>query len=300
MSVETEGTVQATPEQITEAKSIGWRPKEEFRGDAEKWVDAATYLARGKEVMPILRATNKKLEDQIGSMSGQLVETQKLLTAATESIEALKEFNTQASRKEAKETRAQLVMKLKDARSENDVDAELEISDQIDELNEAIKDADADKGKNGKGSETTETTEDKGPPPATKAEFDAWVQDGNTWFGKDIRRTSLAVATAQWMRADQQYAGLTGRKFLDAVNAEVNKLLKPSGDPSEDEDTSDKVEGHRGNGGRPSGNKSYSDLTAEAKAACAKFEGKLVGPGRAYKTQKEWRDAYVIKYFSEE
>ena len=36
----------------TAAREMGWRPKEEFRGEAEKWVDAETFVSRGEHFLP--------------------------------------------------------------------------------------------------------------------------------------------------------------------------------------------------------------------------------------------------------
>ena len=37
------------------AKAMGWSPQEEFRGDPDKWIDAAKFVARGENIMPILK-----------------------------------------------------------------------------------------------------------------------------------------------------------------------------------------------------------------------------------------------------
>jgi hypothetical protein len=45
-----------------EAREHGWRPKDEFPGDAAKWVDAETFMKRADEVMPLLKAQNARLK----------------------------------------------------------------------------------------------------------------------------------------------------------------------------------------------------------------------------------------------
>jgi hypothetical protein len=45
-----------------EAREHGWRPKDEFPGDATKWVDAETFMKRADEVMPLLKAQNARLK----------------------------------------------------------------------------------------------------------------------------------------------------------------------------------------------------------------------------------------------
>jgi hypothetical protein len=41
---------------------MGWTAKEKFRGDPERWVDAATFVKNGEESLPILRERLRTLE----------------------------------------------------------------------------------------------------------------------------------------------------------------------------------------------------------------------------------------------
>ena len=46
------------------AAQMGWVPVDKFRGDPAHWVDAETFVKKGEEVMPILRANNRRLEEK--------------------------------------------------------------------------------------------------------------------------------------------------------------------------------------------------------------------------------------------
>uniref|UniRef100_A0A6M3J296 Uncharacterized protein n=1 Tax=viral metagenome TaxID=1070528 RepID=A0A6M3J296_9ZZZZ len=52
----------------TQAKNLGWVPKDEFRGDPEQWRDADEFIQHGEATLPILRdnikTLHKKLDDQ--------------------------------------------------------------------------------------------------------------------------------------------------------------------------------------------------------------------------------------------
>jgi hypothetical protein len=48
-----------------EAKAEGWVPKESFKGDETKWVDAETFVKRGEEILPIVNAKNRKLSEEV-------------------------------------------------------------------------------------------------------------------------------------------------------------------------------------------------------------------------------------------
>jgi hypothetical protein len=62
-SVSQEGEVD--PRIIREAREDGWRPKEEFNGREEDWIDAETFVRRGKEINPLLRKNNEKLKREL-------------------------------------------------------------------------------------------------------------------------------------------------------------------------------------------------------------------------------------------
>ena len=55
-----------------EARLFGWVPKEEFRGSETDWVDADTFVKRGKEINPILRKNNELLMKRLDEQAKQL------------------------------------------------------------------------------------------------------------------------------------------------------------------------------------------------------------------------------------
>ena len=55
-----------------EARTLGWVPAEEFKGDPNRWVDAETFVERGHTVMPILRKNNERLETLVKQQAEEL------------------------------------------------------------------------------------------------------------------------------------------------------------------------------------------------------------------------------------
>jgi hypothetical protein len=273
----------------TRAKELGWAPKEEFRGDPDKWIDAETYVKRGEELMPLLKANNRRQAEELAAVKKQLSETNELLKASAESIEALKEFNTQVTRDKAKETADGLKAALVEAKKEGDVDLEVELTEQLQEHKAAMKAAEkAPAAKpNGKTPETP-TADYKANP-----EWIEWTA-ANPWFGKDKRRTALALGIGDELKSNPETAGLTGRALLDKVTEEVEAVFGGGS-----RRLPDKVEGG-GPGHRGSSGKSFGDLPPDAKDACERQAARLVGEGRAFKTTQEWRNHYAKSYFAEE
>ena len=63
----------------SKARSLGWRPKDEFNGDDDKFTDAKTFLDKANNNIPMLRenakkidAKNRQLEEQIKAMNEKL------------------------------------------------------------------------------------------------------------------------------------------------------------------------------------------------------------------------------------
>lgn len=55
-----------------EAKEHGWSPKEDFKGDVARWVDAETFMKRADEYMPLLKADKARLKRELESMRKDL------------------------------------------------------------------------------------------------------------------------------------------------------------------------------------------------------------------------------------
>jgi hypothetical protein len=270
----------------TQARSLGWVPQEEFRGDPEKWVDAETFVERGKQIMPILRANNKRLQDQLASQAAELQSVKSLLTASAEAIDELKRFHSEDAKAKMAAVKQQVLEQLRSAKEAGNVDDEVRLTDQLTDIKAAQK---------------------AEPPPAKKVEppadqpdpaFIAWQQQPeNSWFGRDMRKTSLALGIAQELRNDPANANLVGQAFFKRVADEAEETLNPSGRKSS------KVEGSRGGAGGPGGSdraKGYGDLPPDAKAACEDMARRLVGDGRAFKVKADWQKHYAQVYFSGE
>ncbi|CAB4183418.1 hypothetical protein UFOVP1078_64, partial [uncultured Caudovirales phage] len=59
---------------IQEAVSQGWVSKDKYRGDEKDWVDAETFVKRGREILPILRKNNENLLKELNQTKENLKE----------------------------------------------------------------------------------------------------------------------------------------------------------------------------------------------------------------------------------
>ncbi len=273
-----------TPEVETKARNLGWVPKEEFRGDESRWVDAEEFVTRGEQMMPLLRKNNERLQNDLSTLSGKFEETNKLLQASQEAIAELKKFHTEDTARQVEKARKELRKQLIEARKEDDVELQVEIEEQLDEIRQV------------------QATPPPKPTPAPTAapvagapqvdpEFVAWQRD-NDWWLKDRRRTALTVAEAEELRADPKNAGLKGRAFYEEAAKRADAVLNPRSTTSKVETGTPST-----SGGGGSKKRSYADLPADAKEVCSQQASKLVGAGRAFKTLPEWQAHYVEQYF---
>jgi len=57
-----------------EARAQGWAPKEEFRGKETDWIDADVFVQRGREINPILRKNNERIQKELDKAKRDLDE----------------------------------------------------------------------------------------------------------------------------------------------------------------------------------------------------------------------------------
>lgn len=274
----------ADPEVQAKAEKLGWIPPKRFKGDPERFVDAEEYIERGETVLPIVKEQNKRLTAEVETLRADQVKTQAALAAATKAIEEIEERHTVATQKAVAAARDQLKAQLASASEAGDHEAVAEITERMVDLNKA----------------------EAAPPPKKEAtaapapyvvppDLQQWNTE-NEWFGKDKRKTALALGIAQDLR--EQGETSIGRLFFDKVKDELEgmlgtKALEPRGD---------KVEGGRNgseNETRSGARKGFSALPADAKAACDADARNFVGPAKKYKTQAEWRTRYAEIYFEQ-
>lgn len=63
-----EQQIEAPRDYEAEAREHGWTPKEDFKGDPAKWVDAEAFARRADEVMPFLKKQNGALKREIDEL----------------------------------------------------------------------------------------------------------------------------------------------------------------------------------------------------------------------------------------
>jgi len=274
MSEENVTSNEIAPEIRQEAESQGWVPKERFRGNESDWVDADTFVKRGREILPILRKNNENLIKDLNATKEQLKEFR-------QAAEEFKQFQREAYERKAseyekriqeiKESRAQAISD-GDGQRVNALDDALDLAkEEFKEAKQAVKDADTVK-----------------VPEPTQAEVDpglqAWL-DRNTWFGEDRRMTAVVNGIGESLRLE--FPLLKGQPFLDKLDEVLaeefpTKFGKKQSPSSRVESGS----GRQSRGGSKA--QSYDNLPAEAKAACDRFVKQKLMTREQYVADFDW------------
>ena len=188
-----------------EAESQGWVPKERFRGNESDWVDADTFVKRGREILPILRKNNENLIKDLQATKDQLKEFR-------EAAEEFKKFQRESYERKAQEYESQ-IQEIKESRAQAISDGDGQkvnaLDDALDQAKENFKEA---------KQSVKDVVSAKDPEPTPEAidpGLQAWL-DRNTWFGQDKRLTGMVNGIGESLRLE--FPLLKGQAFLDKLD----------------------------------------------------------------------------------
>lgn len=271
-------------EEKEEAAQLGWADRDQWRGNPADWVDAKTFLEKGRPVLGVLKQTNASLRRELEQAKGKLSSLETAVAAANATIGALQEAHDADVKEQVEAARKELRDEIARASREGDHEALAAATEKMVELNAAAKEEEKKEEKKTSG----------GEPAKLDPEFVDWASKNTEWLADPA---NVALSNVAGTKLRQAGDLSKGAEFLDKVAAEVDKMLGRTrgGKPS-------KVSGGNGGTGRGGegggGGKTYADLPAEAKAVCDRQAQKLVGPNRAHKTIDSWRASYARQYFA--
>lgn len=276
----------ADPAIEAKAREHGWTPKERFRGDAAKWVDAKTFLDKADTVMPLLRKQRDDLMGEVQSLRAQDAARAEEMKAIKAALKAVEEAQDEDLSERIEATKADLEEQIAAASEAGD---HRRIGKLTGDLAELIA---AEKVKAAR----PPASEPKPPVQELSPEYRAWQGENSDWLGKDTEKTDMALAFGQAIAR----TGLRGKPFY----AELDKRLERyygTGAPERKVDS--KVDGGKPNGGGGGSEgepKGFADLPKDARDTCIRLERKMVGEGKPHKDAKSWRASYARQYHEQE
>lgn len=189
------------------ARVRGWRPKEEFTGPEDRWVDAQTFLKRGEEFTSNLKKEVQELKQKIAD--GEV--TKKQYTKFMQDTLDKKD-------REISDLRRQLKREIRTAVREGDDDLADELESRDNELAQQQRQVASERDKL---KEPTEITPEQTSPNMNDLVLQEWIEDGNEWFAKDEKLQQYAMGLGSQMIKEGFKE--RGRPFLDALRKEMEK-----------------------------------------------------------------------------
>ena len=259
-----------------EAREMGWVGQEEWEGPEDKWIDAKSFVEKGESVLPILRANNKRLKKDLLTRDREISTLKESMEAANKAIKALQKNHDAATQAAVEQAKKDLRAQLKEAREVGDVDAEEEIRDKLGELKQPQK-VEEESAKNNAG---------------LHPDFIEW-RDAHPWFTDQStpearKKVRDFIRIGEDLRDDGDTT--VGKAFMD----KCLRILEDRSNPSKKSPS--KVESGNAGGRSAGGGRGFDSLPKEAKDACHDDNDNFVGPGKMFKTVKEWEDHFTSVY----
>lgn len=240
---QSEGDPEPSEEQ---ARRLGWKPEEDFKGDKAQWRDWKEFLDENLSNAPQLKATVKLLKRRLDQADKRAKKFESTLAEATDYFSKAEQ---RAYDRAVKDLRA----KQRAAVALGDEEAFDEAASEMDEL---LKDA-----KGGKKAPDKPEID----PDVTKA-FRKWERD-NDWYGADDAMTAYAdrVAAKMGSYSDND---MDPDEYLEELTARVKKEFAHKFELPKKRSA---VEGV-GETRPTKGQETFDNLPADARAQFARFE----------------------------
>lgn len=272
-----EGEVQSLdPEVEKEARLYGWDP-DRYPKDDPNWVDALTFIQKGKEINPILQKNNEKLLREIAKQEKQIQQLDLTIQQFGKMYTEMQKSAYERAIAEAKQAKTQ-------ATRDGDVELAEQLSDHIDDLKEKAKEVKA----------PTVDPQTVNQDDMRQA-FQEW-HAGNDWYGKDEALTRLADGVGHELM--NKHPILKGSSLLFEKISQELKRLVPEKFGNKLREKGSPVSGSAES--RPSAQKkgsSYADMPKEGKDSCERF---IAHSGISGKAVEAFRADFAKEYFKQQ
>lgn len=266
------------------ARLMGWKPKEEFRGDSSRWTDAETFVERGEKILPIVLERNRALEDKFNKQGQELGEVKTKLTEIGQAFVEYRDLASKAEERSYKRAKAELEARMAQAVDTADRAAFASARAELDALDPPPAPKRAD--------DTIRQVVP--PPPQVEPAVQDWIND-NQWFNRDALMAGFATTLHGQLLKDKP--GMSIADNLAEVRKEVMaRFPEKFGNPKREGAAAVAAPAAAPRKGK-SDKRTYDDLPADAKAACDKYVVMI----NASKPKVPYsREEYVKLYFAGE
>jgi hypothetical protein len=250
-----------------QARALGWKPEDEFRGDKSKWTDAEAFLE-------VHGRNNGALRNALAQQAKDLAELKEQMRGMDSAHRKIFDMQIKKQKEEFDQQVAFLKAQKREALRSGEHETASDIDEQLDSLRE-------------RGPELPEAPQTQSVTPGLQPNWrdnkilSAWA-DRNSWFDKDEDMSAYAGAIGQQLRAQNPAMPFSG--LLEEVTVRVRKAFPQKFTATR----RSPVEGATpGATAAATGTRTYAGLPRDAKAAC----DEAVAEGNGM-TQKQWVELY--------
>jgi hypothetical protein len=160
-----------------EALVMGWVPKEQYKGDADKWKPAQQFVEDGERILPIVRSQLKRTREELAAKEAEFQKRlERMERMASENMKRAKEQHTQELERIKREQRAAAEV------------GDTEKYDALDKQREQLAQTKF---------EDVEEVKGKQAPSAGYDEAVNAFRSANKWYGTDDDLTTFAEGYSQ-------------------------------------------------------------------------------------------------------
>lgn len=239
-----------------EARLQGWVPQSEFRGKETDWIDADIFVQRGREINPILRKNNERIQKELDKAKKDLAELRI-------GVEEFKQFQKESKEKLIAGYETELLT-LREQKKLAISNGDGELAVQLDDQMDAIKDAKA-ASKESMKEDVKEAKEEKA---VVNPKIEAWVED-NQWYKTSKVMSTTANAIAEEIRDANPF--FTEDQFLKELDKRLEDTFSPEKLGRKTKPRSPVEGASSGSSSSSKGKQSYDSLPPDAKQACDSF-----------------------------
>lgn len=267
--------VEVDAEVEAQARRMGWVPRDDFRGDVEKWRPARDFLDRGMNLLPVLQQQYRALDGRYATMQAQLRDSQKALVDLTDRTRRADERAYQRAVRDIEGRRQAAV-------ASGDTTAFAVAERDLQDLRDTAPPPAA----------RAEASPAPAPAPVERVEtMPTEIMDfvqANPWFSShaEARQDAIAIQSA----VDRQHPGLSLAERLDMTRRKVRQL-HPALFENKRREAPPPVSPSRGEGGRGGNPRGFEALPAEARREYDRYARALAGKGKPL-TKDEWAGYY--------
>jgi hypothetical protein len=257
-----------------QARVQGWRPLEEFKGNPKLWVDAETFVEKGREIKQFTKRENDELRRKLAEATARLEEQGK-------TIEEIREYHAGMEKRAIEAAITRLKQEKRSALAEGNVALAGELDEEIDSLKSAPSAVPQKKEES-----KQEATQQEVHPAVV-----AWQRENSSWLNNPDEEDLNAYAQGLSVRLGNR-RDLSVEDRIEAMNEGLRKVFPEKfgvGSARKTAVTAGSGEGGGASGSRKS-NKSVAALPADARAAGERFVKQKLYPDL---------EAYAKEYFAQ-